>query len=195
MLMGRHFDAATLFRRHAPFVASFVHKLGAQPHEIEDLVQEVFLVAHRRGGFADDGRARPTTWLAEISLRVWSSTRRRRLRKPEDPDQATVSHARAPGQSPLRAVENGEALDRVRSALEDLDEDRRAIFILFELEGEPCTAIAAALDIPVGTVYSRLHKARKEFREAYQRLTAPTSSTRPPTCPHSTSAAEARAVS
>ena len=50
---SRHWDAAALFRRYAPFVASFLHKLGASKAELDDLVQEVFMVAHRRGGFVE----------------------------------------------------------------------------------------------------------------------------------------------
>src|SRR5690606_14836181 len=167
----RHHDAAALFRDHAAFVANFLHRLGVTPTDIDDLVQEVFLVAHRRGGFIEDGRARPTTWLAEISIRVASVARRSRRRSREQPDQDTVLDARSHEVDPARAAETSEALDRVQAALDSLDPDRRAIFILFELEGEPCQAIAAAFEIPIGTVYSRLHKARKQFKEAHARLT------------------------
>lgn len=166
----RHHDAAALFRDHAAFVANFLHRLGAGPSEIDDLVQEVFLVAHRRGGFIEDGRARPTTWLAEIAIRVASVARRRQRRSREHPDQATIADASSREIDPARAAETNEALDRVQAALDCLDAERRAIFILFELEGEPCQAIAAAFQIPIGTVYSRLHKARKQFKEAHARL-------------------------
>jgi RNA polymerase sigma-70 factor (ECF subfamily) len=166
----RHHDAASLFRQHATFVANFLHRLGVGPTELDDLVQEVFLVAHRRGGFVEDGRARPTTWLAEISIRVASVARRSRRRSREQPDQESVLDAQSRDIDPARAFENQQALDRVQSALATLDDDRRAIFILFELEGESCAAIAAAFNIPVGTVYSRLHKARKLFMDAHTRL-------------------------
>jgi RNA polymerase sigma-70 factor (ECF subfamily) len=166
----RHHDAAALFRDHAAFVANFLHRLGAGPGEIDDLVQEVFLVAHRRGGFIEDGRARPTTWLAEIAIRVASVARRSQRRSREQPDQSTISGASSRDIDPARAAETSEALDRVQAALDSLDAERRAIFILFELEGEPCQSIAAAFDIPIGTVYSRLHKARKQFKEAHARL-------------------------
>lgn len=166
----RHHDAAALFRDHAAFVANFLHRLGAGPGEIDDLVQEVFLVAHRRGGFIEDGRARPTTWLAEIAIRVASVARRSQRRSREQPDHATVIDASSRDVDPARAAETSEALDRVQAALDSLDADRRAIFILFELEGEPCQSIAAAFQIPIGTVYSRLHKARKQFKEAHARL-------------------------
>lgn len=166
----RHHDAAALFRDHAGFVANFLHRLGAVPTDIDDLVQEVFLVAHRRGGFIEDGRARPTTWLAEIAIRVASVARRSKRRSREQPDHDTVADARSREVDPARAAETQEAMTRVQAALDSLDPERRAIFILFELEGEPCQAIAAAFEIPVGTVYSRLHKARKQFKEAHARM-------------------------
>ena len=87
-----HLDAAKLFREHANFVANFVVRLGMRREEVDDIVQEVFLVAHRRGGFIP-GAARPTTWLAEIALRVTSATRRRLRRSREDADVQTVTSA------------------------------------------------------------------------------------------------------
>lgn len=166
-------DAARLFREHAQFVANFVVRLGVRREEVDDIVQEVFLVAHRRGGFIP-GAARPTTWLAEIALRVTSAARRRQRRSREDPDVQTVSYAPSRATGPGEQAETAEALRRVQQALEALDEGKRAVFILFELEGESCEAIAAVLDIPVGTVYSRLHKARKLFQEAHGRLVGAT---------------------
>jgi RNA polymerase sigma-70 factor (ECF subfamily) len=164
-----HLDAARLFRDHAQFVASFVVRLGMRREEVDDIVQEVFLVAHRRGGFIP-GAARPTTWLAEIALRVSSSARRRQRRSREDPDVQTIAGSMSPARGPGEQAEAAEALRRVQQTLEALDEAKRAVFILFELEGESCESIAAGLGIPVGTVYSRLHKARKLFMEVHARL-------------------------
>ncbi len=167
---GEWLDAETLFRRHADFVANFLHRLGAPALEVDDLVQEVFLVAHRREGFVQRGAARPTTWLAEIAIRVASVNRRRKRRSREDPDLNAISQVPAGDASAVKVVETNEAMERVQRALDGLDEEKRAAFILYELEGESCAAIAAGLEIPVGTVYSRLHKARKEFMKAHERL-------------------------
>ena len=164
-----HLDAARLFRDHAQFVANFVVRLGMRREEVDDIVQEVFLVAHRRGGFIP-GAARPTTWLAEIALRVSSSARRRQRRSREDPDVQAIADSVSSARSPGEQAETAEALRRVQQTLEILDEAKRAVFILFELEGESCESIAAGLGIPVGTVYSRLHKARKLFMEVHAHL-------------------------
>lgn len=163
-------DAARLFRDHAEFVANFAVRLGVRRDEVDDVVQEVFLVAHRRGGFVP-GPARPTTWLAEITLRIVQSGRRKLRRSREESDDDAIAAAQArKGSSPGEQFEAGEALQRVQQALDTLEEGKRAVFILYELEGESCESIAAGLDIPVGTVYSRLHKARKLFMEAHSRL-------------------------
>lgn len=167
---GERLGAETLFRRHAEFVANFLHRLGVPTLEVDDLVQEVFLVAHRRDGFVECGAARPTTWLAEIALRVASVNRRRKRRSKEDPDDVLIDRVKSNDASAVKVVETNEAMRRVQTALDSLDEEKRAAFILYELEGESCAAIAAGLGIPVGTVYSRLHKARKEFMKAHERL-------------------------
>ncbi|MFT3775715.1 MAG: RNA polymerase sigma factor [Minicystis sp.] len=159
-------DAAALFRAHTRFVATFLARLGARGAEIDDLVQEVFLVAHRRGGHRV-GAARPTTWLAEIALRVVSTARRARRRKPAEADDEAVALVPA-ADDPFEAAASSEALRRVERTLDTLDLDHRAVFVLFELEGESCEAIAAGLGIPVGTVYSRLHNARRRFQKAYE---------------------------
>ena len=166
---GEHLDADALYRAHADFVARFLLRLGAQGQDVPDLVQEVFLVAHRRGGFVRD-RAKPTTWLAEISFRVFSDRRKKTRRKREDADTESVTVAPSQATSPAERAETREALARVQSALETLTPEKRAVFILYELEGESCDSIAQGLGIPVGTVYSRLHSARRDFSRAHERM-------------------------
>jgi len=144
-------------------------RLGAHGQDVPDLVQEVFLVTHRRGGFICD-RAKPTTWLAEISFRVFSDRRKKSRRKLEDPDIQTVTVAPSQASSPAERSEKRQALARVQSALDTLTPEKRSVFILYELEGESCDSIARGLGIPVGTVYSRLHSARRDFSRAHERI-------------------------
>lgn len=172
---GEHLDAAALYRAHAGFVARFLLRLGAHGQDVPDLLQEVFLVAHRRGGFTM-GRAKPTTWLAEISFRVFSDRRKKTRRKLEDADTETVTVAASHASSPSERAEKRQALARVQSALDTLTPEKRTVFILYELEGESCDSIAAGLGIPVGTVYSRLHSARRDFARAHDRLAEDTPS-------------------
>jgi RNA polymerase sigma-70 factor (ECF subfamily) len=162
-------SAEELFRAHATFVASFVLRLGVPRDAIDDIVQEVFLTVHRRGGY-EAGPARPTTWLAEIALRVVSTYKRSERRRRTVPDEAALLAAISGERTSLEAAEQRAALTRVDQALASLDMDRRALFILYEIQGESCEVIAAGFAIPVGTVHSRLHAARRAFHEAYAQL-------------------------
>lgn len=162
-------SAAALYRAHAPFVANFLAKLGVPRQEVEDALQDVFLVAHRRGGFRP-GAAKATTWLAEIGLRVASDRRRARGRRGSMPDTDHVERAGAETVTPEGSAELSESLAWVDRALAAIDLEHRAVFVLFELEGESCADIAAGLGIAVGTVHSRLHTARRVFRNHYERL-------------------------
>jgi RNA polymerase sigma-70 factor (ECF subfamily) len=168
--VAQHLDAEALYRAHSTFVARFLLRLGARNEDVPDLVQEVFLVAHRRGGFVP-GPAKPTTWLAEIAFRVASDRRKKAHRRREDSDSDSVSLAPAAGDSPGQRAEARQALERVQAALDTLTPEKRAVFVLYELEGQACDAIAAGMEIPVGTVYSRLHAARRDFAAAHASLT------------------------
>src|SRR5690606_26225347 len=166
---GTRQSASELFAEHAPFVARFLWRMGAPEHEIEDLVQDVFLVAHLRGGFVED-RAKATTWLASIAFRVWSSERRRFRRHSELSNDGVLARAQSPGPTPAEALATSESLHRVRTVLEQIDERSRAVLILVDFDGASCIEVAESLNVPVGTVYSRLHKARKRFSKAYDNL-------------------------
>lgn len=169
-----------LFRRHAPFVAAFLLRLGAHPDDREDLVQDVFITAHKKGGFVDDGSAKATTWLSAIALRVLSNHRRKLSRRPQkgasvgttdspEPEQRVL--ASHPGSRPDKQVDQRESILQVQAALATLSDELRAIFVMYELQSQSCIEIAKALEIPVGTVYSRLHTARKRFKAAFDRAT------------------------
>jgi RNA polymerase sigma-70 factor, ECF subfamily len=159
-----HVSVEALFRDHASFVATFLHRLGAPRGEIEDLVQEVFCIAHRKGGY-EPGPAHPRSWLGAIALRV-ARTGRRTLSRTESPDSPAVNrlitHADA-----IERIDTRRSISRVERALDSLPLEQRAAFVLFEIEGESCESIAAVWNVPVGTVYSRLHHARRKFLQVY----------------------------
>jgi RNA polymerase sigma-70 factor (ECF subfamily) len=163
-------DVEALYRLHAPFVAGFVRRLGIGTGEVDDVVQEVFLIVHRKGGYRP-GPATPRSWLGAIALRAASNARRARGRRREAPDAELVATSGSEA-SPARTLEDRQALGRVERALDTLDLEHRAVFVLFELEGESCAVIAEALGVPTGTVYSRLHNARKRFLAAHAALSA-----------------------
>lgn len=156
-----------LFREHAGFVASFLHRLGVPEADVDDAVQEVFTVAHRKGGF-EPGQATPRTWLGAIATRVASTQRRTRSRKREHFEESGIASPTGSAPSAHQTLEVRQALDRVGRALSCLDVQHRAAFVLFELEGEDCNDIAQSLGVPIGTVHSRLHTARRRFAHAYE---------------------------
>lgn len=161
-------DVEALFRAHAGFVAGFLARLGVPRADVDDRVQEVFLVAHRKGGYTP-GQGQPRTWLGAIAVRVASTARRSVARRREDGSDALIARS-APDASPAEVAEQRRALERVQRALDALDLEHRSVFVLYELDGQSCEAIAASFDIPVGTVYSRLHHARKRFKQLHAGL-------------------------
>ncbi len=158
-------SAEQLFRRHAPFVARFLAHLGVAPRDLEDIVQEVFLVVHARGGYVA-GPAKPTSYLGSIALRAAQTHRRRRdaEHKRIGTQSADELPATAPGA--VEQLEAHEDVRRIRAALATLPEPLRIPLLLVELEGESCVSVAAGMNTPLGTVYWRLHTARKLFRRA-----------------------------
>jgi RNA polymerase sigma-70 factor (ECF subfamily) len=167
--MGDSVGSEALFRKHARFVASFLFRIGVRGADLEEAVQEVFLAAHRKGGYRA-GRASPTTFLARLALEV-NLTRRRRQARWVAPAIDGLGEAAlgAPPLDPNQAMVTRDAARRLQAALDAMDPRHRAVFILFELEGESCESIAAGLEVPVGTVYSRLHAARREFHQSVAR--------------------------
>ena len=162
-------DSEALFKMYARFVASFLFRLGARGADLDDAVQDVFLAAHRKGGYRP-GAASPTTFLAQLALEA--NLKRRRgdgRRQTARSDQAALATIGAAPPDPSQALATKEAATRLQGALDAMDAGHRAVFILFELEGESCDAIAAGLGLPTGTVYSRLHAARRVFRESAAR--------------------------
>jgi RNA polymerase sigma-70 factor (ECF subfamily) len=162
---SRPLSSKELFERHAPFVAKFILRMGVARDDIEDLKQEVFLVAHRLGGY-QPGPAKPTTFLASVAVKlVRTERRKRRVRSFVEANDDEVQMARAEG-DPEQDVTERQRLGALQRLLDKLDDDKRAVFVLAELHGETVVSIASGLGIPVDTAYSRLRAARLAFRKA-----------------------------
>jgi RNA polymerase sigma-70 factor, ECF subfamily len=154
---------ARIYDEHFAFVWRSLRRLGVPDAHLDDAAQEVFLVVHRRlSEFA--GRSSLKTWLFGIALRVASAVRRRAIRKPTEPLEDDVLDERVE-----RLSEAAHAAKLVQRLLNDLDADRRAVFVLAELEQMTAPEIARALDVNLNTVYSRLRLARRDFEAAIVR--------------------------
>jgi RNA polymerase sigma-70 factor (ECF subfamily) len=165
-----HLTSADLFRQYATFVAAFLIRMGVQRADLDDVMQEVFLVAHRLGGYTP-GPAKPTTYLANIALRAATSHRRKgQVRSFVRANDELVGNAGSDANDPERVADNKQRLELLDRCLERLDDDKRAVFVMAEIQGETVVSIAAGLGIPVDTAYSRLRAARKLFQEAAAEL-------------------------
>lgn len=162
-------DAASferVFRDHAPLVWRAMRRLGVRESDVEDACQEVFLVVHRRLA-SYDGRSALRTWVYGICIRVASDFRRKVQRKREDITDD-------PGDQPIPAEQDTE-IDRRRAlawldgVLDTLDEEKRAVFVLHDIEQVTIADVAAAAGCPLQTAYSRLYAARKHIEAAARR--------------------------
>jgi RNA polymerase sigma-70 factor, ECF subfamily len=159
-------DVQSVYREHSEFVWRSLQRLGVPNADLEDLTQEVFLVAHgRRASY--DRQARLTTWLFGIALRIAKRHRRRPWFAREWPES---SRTREPEHAftPERALEQSQAQRALLRALGSLRPERCAVFVMFELEELALRDIATLMGTPLGTVCSRLHAARKDLERALQ---------------------------
>jgi len=163
------FDLVEIHDEHAPFVFRTLQRLGVRESELDDAVQEVFVVVHKKL-HTFRGSARITTWLYGVALRVayrFRRTARRRREEPGELDQAHVADSR-PG--PESVAFEREARRQLDAVLDGMDPPKRAVLVMFEIERLSTAQIAAELGLPVGTVYSRLSAAREQFQRAVDRL-------------------------
>jgi RNA polymerase sigma-70 factor (ECF subfamily) len=154
-----------IYDEHAERVWRTLRALGVDASRIDDAVQDVFLVVHRRLG-EFEGRSSITTWLYGIARRVAAQHRRRGA---GDRHVELDERAPATGESPREAAERQEAARLVLAILDELDDDKREVFALCELEQLTAPAVAELLGIPLNTVYSRLRLARQRFEAALAR--------------------------
>ena len=163
-------SVTTLFAAHSRYVWLALQRAGVRDADLEDALQEVFVVVHRRLD-SFDGSSKVTTWLFAIALRVAAAFRRKaHVRREQQTDEVPDVADAAFDAEALAARK--QARVALESILDGMDPERRATFVMFEIEEIPCERIAVEMGVPIGTVYSRLHKARKEFEASVARLRA-----------------------
>ncbi len=163
-------EFADFYRQHVRFAWRALVRLGVRESDVADAVQDVFMVVHRKLG-QFEGRAKPTTWLFGICMRVASQRRRSSPLRREVPWEDDPSHEPI-GDSGHAALERGQARALLERILDKMPEEQRIAFVLFELEQLSAEEIAELLDIPEGTVRSRLRLARGVFERSIARLQA-----------------------
>lgn len=160
---------ALLTRVEAPLFA-FLYRLGCRPDLIEDLVQEVMIRLYENRHCYDPARPfRP--WLFGIAVFVWKNARRQRDREQARLERwAEEAEAIAPSANPHDRAQALEEAERVRQAVQGLPETERLPLLLRHYHGLSYAEIQEALEIPLGTVKTRIHNAVQKVGAAYRRL-------------------------
>lgn len=169
---GEMLSFEAIYDRYADFVWRSVRRLGLDEATAEDAFQEVFVVVHRR---LDDfeGRSSIKTWLFGIAIGVVRNHKRSLKRKRIDTskraeDALDTLHADT-SEQPDEQAERTRAVKLLYALLDELDNEKREVFVMAELEQMRGTEIAAATGMNLNTVYARLKAARTQFEQAVSR--------------------------
>ena len=150
-------------------------RMTRNPADAEDLVQETFLRAYRGfGGFKDGTNLK--AWLYKILTNTFINTYRAKKRRPEQTEFDDVEEfslysrlggleAANAGRTPESEVLDAMPDEAVKAALESLPEQFRMAVLLADVEGFSYKEIADIMDVPIGTVMSRLHRGRKQLQQ------------------------------
>lgn len=163
-----------VYDEHLAFVWRSMQRLGVRAPELDDAIQEVFLVIHRRLP-TFEGRSSIKTWVFGIVLRV-ARTFRRTARRHHEVATPTVEEedgaVESPDPRPDERAEHHEAVRLLDELLEEIGDEKREVFILAELEQMTAPEISEAIGISVTNVYARLMAARRAFEQALGRRRA-----------------------
>jgi RNA polymerase sigma-70 factor (ECF subfamily) len=172
-LQGRPAAFGELVRRYQDRLYNTAYRLTGNAEDAQDVVQEAFLNAYQSlGSFKGDSLF--FTWLYRIAVNTAISLKRKQ--------RVALSIHGGPGQEggvepadrseasrPDHPLEQAEEDRRVQRALDRLSPEHRAVLVLKEIEGQKYEAMAETLGVPIGTIRSRLHRARLELRELLSR--------------------------
>lgn len=153
-----------IFDAHHEFVYRSARRLGVPLTVVDDVVQETFIVAGRKLQ-EFEGRSSIKTWLFGITMRIAHTHRRSQSRR-----ERRVAEAAIGAEATHDPYARREAADLLHRLLQELDDDRRAAFVLSDFEGMTAVEIADGLGVNVNTIYSRIRSARKQVEDALARL-------------------------
>jgi RNA polymerase sigma-70 factor (ECF subfamily) len=158
---------AEVFRTYSAFVWRVLLRLGVAEADIDDVAQEVFLGIHRNLP-RFEGRCSLRTWVYGICHRRAVDYRRRASVRPElyseDPPEQRVDASQE------RGLQLSQARQQLAQVLDALDEEKRVVFVLFDIEGVAMDEVAEIVGCPLQTAYSRLYAARRKVEAALSRL-------------------------
>jgi RNA polymerase sigma-70 factor (ECF subfamily) len=163
-------EFSSVYRAHVQQVARWVARLGGSAVDVDDLVQDIFITAHRLlPEFR--GEAKISTWLYRLTENAVRTRRRRERFRRLFTFNADVSRIEAADRAPtpLEDVERKQSAALIYRALDRISEKYRTTFILFELEGHSGEQIAELTGVEVATVWVRLTRARKQLADAIEK--------------------------
>jgi RNA polymerase sigma-70 factor (ECF subfamily) len=158
-----------IFQQELPYVARVLRYFGVPDADLADVCQEVFVVVHRKLP-QFERRSAIRTWLFRISQRTAADYRKRAHVRREI---AVPEPQHGLSEDGEESAERVDLRRRLLALLDTLDEDKRAVLVLFEIEGLDMKAVASIMDCPLQTAYSRLHAARRLLKEAFEAESAP----------------------
>ena len=157
------------FTAHAACIGVSLQRFGVRESDLEDLLQDVLLIGYQKLHTFDAERS-ICAWLRGIGWNVAAAHQRRAYVRHERTIRS-LSDAELEDAcpDPEATAATREARVMLEAILDELDPDKRAVFVMFEIEEIDCDQIAVLLKVPIGTVYSRLFAARKSFEKALAR--------------------------
>ena len=153
---------ASLFGHFAPRVKSYMLRLGAEPAQAEELAQETMLSVWRKAAAFDRAKAAPSTWIFTIARNLRIDAARRGRRGDPAPDPSDEPDAARTPDAVLAATQSEH---RIRAALSALPAEQAEVVRLSFFSDKPHSEIAEALQLPLGTVKSRLRLAMGRLRD------------------------------
>ncbi len=158
-----------LVRDHLPVVWRFLRRLGLSPEDADDAAQEVFLTAVRKLDAIEQGREK--AYLFAVAVRLASRTRRSQtMRAAKTTSGEDIDTYRSNDPTSDELLDRKEARVLLDETLASMTPDLRTTFALYELEEMTMPEIATVTNAPLGTVASRLRRAREHFQDAVKRI-------------------------
>jgi RNA polymerase sigma-70 factor (ECF subfamily) len=165
-LAGSGEAMAALYRRHGGLVYRFTLQMSRNDAVAEEITQEVFLALLTQIDRFDAGRGTLPTWLCGIARRkLWKYLERNDAPAAFDFDEESAAELPCPGDGPAELLLRGEAVAAVRAGMDELPAVLREVVILCALEELSYEQAAHVLAVPVGTVRSRLHRAKARLAD------------------------------
>ena len=168
---ARHSNAtrqANMAAQHYQFIWRSLRRLGVAEQGVDDAAQQVFVLATEKIASIALGSER--AFLFQTAVRIAMSIRRTYAQRREAMVGNDLDAIVDPAPLPDATTEEAQRRKHLDKLLDALPMDLRTVFVLYEIEGIDSPQIASMLDIPVGTVASRLRRARETFRSASERL-------------------------